>query len=160
MHMNLPETDFDSRYVMVCEDAWDYQMCLYCVLESHHVPDFPCHLSGKRMCVESMSLVITPDTHAFNVFISICVCVKRAYVPVCFCIGQPCAIAISGLSSRLACPATARTSAQLACFSVLAFESQSLLTGSHLHPVFVIGFPETPVFVDWFVQQLPDPLPD
>ena len=140
MHTNLPEKGFDFRYVMACEDAWDYQICLHCVLGSHHVPDFPCHLSGKRMCVESMSLVITADSHAFNVF-HVNVCVKRAYVPECFCIGQSCAIATSGFLSRLACPASARTSAQLAGFSVLAFESQSLLTGRHLHPVFVIGFP-------------------
>ena len=140
--MNLPEKDFDSRYVMACEDAWDYQICLHCVLGSHHVPDFPCHLSGKRMCVESMSLVLTPDSHAFNVFISICVCVSREHMCLsASAFGQLCAIAISGFLSRLACPASARTSAQLAGFSVLAFESQSLLTGRHLHPVFVIGFP-------------------
>ena len=41
---------------------------VYTVYLDHHVPDFPCHLSGKRMCVESMSLVLTPDSHAFNVF--------------------------------------------------------------------------------------------
>ena len=46
----------------------------------------------------------------------------------------------SGLITRLTCPASARTSAQLAGFPLLAFESQSLLTGRHLHPVFVIGF--------------------
>ena len=136
--MDLPEKDFDSRYVVACKDAWDYQICLHCVLGSHHVPD----LSGKRMCVESMSLVITPDSHAFNVFISKCVCVSREHTCLsASAFGQRCAIAISGVSSRLACPASARTSAQLAGFSVLAFQSQSLLTGRHLHPAFVIGFP-------------------
>ena len=47
----------------------------------------------------------------------------------------------SGFITRLACPASARTSAQLAGFSLLASASQSLLIGRHLHPVFVIGFP-------------------
>ena len=119
--MNLPDKDFVSRYVMACEDAWDYQICLHYVLGSHHVPVLPCHLSGKRMCVESMSLVLTPDSHAFNVFsLNLCVCVKRACVPECFCIGQLCAIAISGFLTRLACPASARTSAQLAGFSLFS----------------------------------------
>ena len=48
---------------------------------------------------------------------------------------------ISGFLTRLACPASARTCAQLAGFSLLASESQSLFTVRHLHPVFVIGFP-------------------
>ena len=115
------------------------------------------------MCVESMSLVLTPDSRAFNVFhfnVCVCVCVKRAYVPECFCIGQLCAIAILGLITRLTCPASARTGTQLAGFSLLASESQSLLTGRPLHPIFVIGFPSTPVVVDWLTQQPPDPLPD
>ena len=36
----LADRDFDSRYVMACEDAWDYQTYSDCVLGSHHVPDF------------------------------------------------------------------------------------------------------------------------
>ena len=81
------------------------------------------------MCVESMGLVLTPDSHAFNVF-HYNVCVKRAFVPECLCIWP----VLSHCHFRLpikTCPALARTSAQLAGFSVLAFESQSLLTGRH-----------------------------
>ena len=62
-------------------------------------------------------------------------------MPECFCIGQLCAIAFSGFITRLACPASPRTSAQLAGFSLLASESQSLLTGRHQDPVCLIGFP-------------------
>ena len=43
--------DFGSRFVMACEDAWDDQAIAEGVCASHHVPDFHCHLSGKRTCV-------------------------------------------------------------------------------------------------------------
>ena len=52
------------------------------------------------MCGESLSLVINPDSHAFNGF-HFSVCVKRAYVPECFCIGQLCAIAIFRLHHNM-----------------------------------------------------------
>ena len=71
--MNLPDKDFDSRYVMACEDAWDYQICLHCVLGSRHVPDFPCHLSGKRVCVESMSLQLQTRMHLMVFHFRACV---------------------------------------------------------------------------------------
>ena len=138
--MNLPDKDFYSRYVAACEDVWDYQICLRCVLGSHHVPGFPLSSEWKaNVCRIHESCFKLQTRMRLMFFISKCVCVKRAYVPECFCIGQLCAIAISGFLTRLACPASARTSAQLAGFSLLA--SESLLTGRPLHPVFVIGFP-------------------
>ena len=70
------------------------------------------------------------------------VCVSREHM--CLSASAVASFALSpfsGFITGLACPASARTSAQLAGFSLLASESQSLLTGRHLHPVFVIGFP-------------------
>ena len=72
-------------------------------------------------------------------FILICVCVKRAYVPECFCIGQLCAIAISGFITRLACPRFGQDLVHSLC-DWISPRLQSLSTG--------------------FAQQLPDPLPD
>ena len=73
------------------------------------------------------------------VFISMCVSREhmclRAFAVASFALSP-----FSGFITRLACPASAWTSAQLAGFSSLASGSQSLLTGRHLHPVLVIGF--------------------
>ena len=81
MRVNLPDKDFDSRSVMACEDAWDSQICSDCVLALQHVPDFHCQLNMEaNVCGEPLSLVLNPDSHAFDVFISFCVCVSQEII--------------------------------------------------------------------------------
>ena len=42
------KADILTKGLTAYEDARDYQTLAECVLVSHHVPDFHCHLSGKR----------------------------------------------------------------------------------------------------------------
>ena len=75
MHMNLPDKDFDSRYVMACEDAWDYQTSLGLCTWFTSCSRLSLTSEWKaNVCVESMSLVLNPDSHAFNGFhFNVCV---------------------------------------------------------------------------------------
>ena len=51
-----------------------------CTWILHHVPDFHLTFEWKaNVCVESMSLVLTPDSHALNGFHFI-VCVSREHM--------------------------------------------------------------------------------
>ena len=58
MHMNLPDKDSDSRYVMAGEDARDYPTQAKCALDQHCVPASLCHLSMKANTCDEFVLGI------------------------------------------------------------------------------------------------------